>query len=109
MPFTVKDIFRIEVAPALGCTEPVAIALGAAAAASLLAGEEIRAIEIWIDPNIYKNGIAVSIPGTPGLSGLDTAAAIGAQSHRSSNLLDRATLPRPLLSATATILLSIGI
>jgi L-cysteine desulfidase len=78
MPFTVKDIFRIEVAPALGCTEPVAIALGAAAAASLLAREEIRAIEIWIDPNIYKNGIAVSIPGTPGLSGLDTAAAIGA-------------------------------
>jgi L-cysteine desulfidase len=78
MPFTVKDIFRIEVAPALGCTEPVAIALGAAAAASLLAGEEIRAIEIWVDPNIYKNGIAVSIPGTPGLSGLDTAAAIGA-------------------------------
>lgn len=78
MAFTVKDILRLEVAPALGCTEPVAIALGAAAAASLLQGEQIDSIEIWVDPNIYKNGVAVSIPGTPGLSGLDTAGALGA-------------------------------
>jgi L-cysteine desulfidase len=78
MAFTVKDILRLEVAPALGCTEPVAIALGAAAAAALLPQEPIRAIEIWVDPNIYKNGIAVAIPGTPGLSGLDLAGAIGA-------------------------------
>ena len=59
----------MEVAPALGCTEPAAIALGAAAAASLLESAEIAAIEIWVDPNIYKNGIAVSIPGTGGLCG----------------------------------------
>lgn len=78
MPFTVKDILKIEVAPALGCTEPVAIALGAAAAASLLPGKVIDFIEIWVDPNIYKNGLAVSIPGTNGLVGLDTASAIGA-------------------------------
>ena len=78
MTFSVKDILRLEVAPALGCTEPVAIALGAAAAASLLPEKQIDSIEIWVDPNIYKNGIAVSIPGTPGLSGLDTAGAIGA-------------------------------
>jgi len=78
MAFTVKDILRLEVAPALGCTEPVAIALGAAAAASLLAGEEIQAIEVRVDPNIYKNGVAVAIPGTPGLCGLDLAAALGA-------------------------------
>jgi L-cysteine desulfidase len=78
MSFTVKDILRVEVAPALGCTEPAAIALGAAAAASLLKSEEITAIEIWVDPNIYKNGIAVSIPGTGGLCGLDTAGALGA-------------------------------
>ena len=76
--FTVKDILRLEVAPALGCTEPVAIALGAAAAAAMLPDRRVDAIEIWVDPNIYKNGIAVSIPGTDGLSGLDTAAALGA-------------------------------
>ena len=76
--FTIKSILKTEVAPALGCTEPVAIALGSAAAASLIADEEIESIEIWVDPNIYKNGIAVTIPGTGGLSGLDTAGAIGA-------------------------------
>jgi L-cysteine desulfidase len=68
----------MEVAPALGCTEPVAIALGSAAAASLLPEKEIDSVEIWVDPNIYKNGLAVSIPGTGGLSGLDMAAALGA-------------------------------
>ena len=76
--FTIKDILKTEVAPALGCTEPVAIALCCAAAASILPGNSIDAIEIWVDPNIYKNGIAVAIPGTPGLSGIDTAGAIGA-------------------------------
>ncbi len=78
MQFTVKDILEMEVTLALGCTEPVAIALGAAAAATLLPAKEFDAIEIWIDPNIYKNGLAVIIPGTSGMIGLDTAAALGA-------------------------------
>ena len=75
--FSIKEVLSTEVAPALGCTEPVAIALGAAAAASLIEGE-VRQIEVAVDPNIYKNGLAVSIPGTGGLAGLDLAAAIGA-------------------------------
>jgi len=78
MPYTVKDILRLEVAPALGCTEPVATALGSAAAASVLPDKEIDSTETWVDPNIYKNGLAVSIPGTDGLFGLDTAAVLGA-------------------------------
>ncbi len=78
MAFTVKDILRIEVTPALGCTEPVAIALGAAAAVALLPEKIIDRIEVWIDPNIYKNGMAVVIPGTGGMIGLDASAAIGA-------------------------------
>jgi L-cysteine desulfidase len=78
MKFTVKDILEMEVTLALGCTEPVAIALGAAAAATLLPTKEFDSIEIWIDPNIYKNGMAVIIPGCGGLQGLDTAAALGA-------------------------------
>jgi L-cysteine desulfidase len=78
MEFSPKDILRIEVAPALGCTEPVAIALGAAAAKSLVPQDQVDSIEIWVDPNIYKNGLAVLIPGTPGLHGLDLAAALGA-------------------------------
>lgn len=78
MPFTVKEILKMEVAPALGCTEPVAIALAAAAASSLLPQRGFDLLELWVDPNIYKNGIAVSIPGTGGLSGLNMAAALGA-------------------------------
>lgn len=78
MAFTIKDVLRAEIAPALGCTDPVAIALGAAAAASILPARDIDGIEIWVDPNIFKNGLAVTIPGTGGLSGLDTAAALGA-------------------------------
>ncbi len=78
MKFTVKDILEMEVTLALGCTEPVAIALGAAAAATLLPTREFDSIEIWIDPNIYKNGMAVTIPGCGGMQGLDTAAALGA-------------------------------
>ena len=76
--FTVKDVLRTEVAPALGCTEPIAIALAASAAATLLKGAPIDSIEIWVDPNIYKNGFAVVIPGTQGHNGLDLAAALGA-------------------------------
>ncbi len=78
MPFTVKDVLRAQVAPALGCTEPAAIALGAAAAVSLLPERSFDAMEVWVDPNVFKNGLAVSIPGTGGLSGLDMAAALGA-------------------------------
>jgi len=78
MQFTVKDVLTLQVAPALGCTEPVAIALGAAAAMSVLPGEDFDSIELSLDPNVYKNALAVSIPGTSGLSGLDTAAALGA-------------------------------
>lgn len=78
MHFTVKDVLRMEVAPALGCTEPGAVALGAAAAAALLEGAPITAIEVWVDANVYKNGIAVAIPGAPGVCGLDAASALGA-------------------------------
>ncbi|MDO9631524.1 MAG: L-serine ammonia-lyase, iron-sulfur-dependent, subunit alpha, partial [Humidesulfovibrio sp.] len=86
MSFSVKDVLRLQVAPALGCTEPVAVALAAAAAVSLLGlgpAEAAKAglgleVEVWVDPNVYKNGLAVTIPGTGGLCGLDTAAALGA-------------------------------
>lgn len=77
MPYGVKDILEMEVAPALGCTEPAAISLGAAAA-SVLLEKAIDSIEVWVDPNIYKNGLAAVIPGTGGLCGLETAAALGA-------------------------------
>jgi L-cysteine desulfidase len=76
--YTVKEILNAEVAPALGCTEPIAIALCTAAASSFISKNQIDFIEIRVDPNIYKNSIAVSIPGAHGLNGLHMAGAIGA-------------------------------
>ncbi|TAL29561.1 MAG: serine dehydratase subunit alpha family protein [Spirochaetes bacterium] len=78
MPFTVKDVLAMEVAPALGCTEPSAVALSAAAAASLLPGRSVETVEVWLDPNIYKNAMGVAIPGTNGEYGIHLAAAMGA-------------------------------
>lgn len=81
MKFSVKDVLEMEVSLALGCTEPVAIALGAAAAMSIYADKGIQTIDkivLTVDPNIYKNGLAVMIPGSGGLAGLDTASALGA-------------------------------
>jgi L-cysteine desulfidase len=77
MSFTIKDILRLEVAPALGCTEPAAVALCAAAAASLLPKGKNDKLEIWVDPHIYKNGLAVAIPGARGAVGIDLAGALG--------------------------------
>ncbi|WP_136795492.1 serine dehydratase subunit alpha family protein [Desulfosediminicola ganghwensis] len=78
MNFTVKDILQMEVTLALGCTEPVAVALGTAAAASILPEKQFDSIEVLVDPNIYKNGMAVTIPNSGGLAGINTAAALGA-------------------------------
>ena len=75
--YTIKDILRIEVAPALGCTEPSAVALAAAAASSLI-DRRIESIRVTLDPNLYKNGMAVAIPGAGGSSGIELAAALGA-------------------------------
>lgn len=75
--FTIKDILRIEVAPALGCTEPAAVALCAASAGSLLADKSLKSVHVWLSPSIYKNAFAVAIPGTQGQVGIDLAAALG--------------------------------
>ena len=68
---------KLEVAPALGCTEPAAIALCSAAAAHLVTRDEISQIEVWLDPNLYKNAMGVAIPSADGGYGVDLAAAMG--------------------------------
>jgi L-cysteine desulfidase len=65
-----------EVKPALGCTEPVSLALACAIAADHLPGE-VTQIEAWVSPNLMKNGLGVTVPGT-GMVGLPIAAALGA-------------------------------
>ncbi|MEB0952287.1 L-cysteine desulfidase family protein [Citrobacter sedlakii] len=65
-----------EVKPALGCTEPISLALAAAVAAAELDGA-VERIDAWVSPNLMKNGLGVTVPGT-GMVGLPIAAALGA-------------------------------
>ena len=76
--YSIKEILKYEVSPALGCTEPAAVALCSAAAFSVLEADRFDKIELWLSPNIYKNAFAVAIPGTEGAVGIDLAAVLGA-------------------------------
>ena len=65
-----------EVVPAIGCTEPMSVALCTARATEQL-GERPERIDVWLSANILKNAMGVGIPGT-GMIGLPIAIALGA-------------------------------
>ena len=73
--FIIRLIKR-EVVPAIGCTEPIAVALCVSKAARLL-GKEPEKIKVLLSANILKNAMGVGIPGT-GMIGLPIAVALGA-------------------------------
>lgn len=79
------SILKSEFLPTVGCTEPGAVALAAAYAAEILNGR-IAKIEVTVTPNVYKNSVAVGIPGT-GETGLYIAAALGALKRNPENSL----------------------
>lgn len=64
-----------EVVPAIGCTEPIAVALCTARAAELL-GSRPEKVAVRLSANILKNAMGVGIPGT-GMIGLPIAVALG--------------------------------
>ncbi|MEA4892043.1 MAG: L-serine ammonia-lyase, iron-sulfur-dependent, subunit alpha [Peptococcaceae bacterium] len=70
------ELLHAELKPAIGCTEPAAIALAAARTMDYLQEEPVS-LEVELSGNIYKNAFAVTIPGT-GESGVALAAALGA-------------------------------
>ena len=67
---------KAEVAPALGCTEPISLALASAIATRHL-GARPELIDGRVSANLMKNGMGVTVPGT-GMVGLPIAAAVGA-------------------------------
>ena len=90
------EIIHAEVKPALGCTEPIAVALATAKAVEVLAEyskdidssvaqwrpHAVFEIDVAVSGNILKNGMGVGIPGT-GMIGMPIAAALGAVCGRS--------------------------
>ncbi len=73
---TYVRILRRELVPAMGCTEPIAVAYAAAAAARELDSLP-EAVDIAVSANIIKNVKSVIVPNTGGLHGLAAAAAAG--------------------------------
>lgn len=73
----VSVFIKEEVKPALGCTEPGAVALAAAVASKELASD-VEKIHLKLSANIFKNGLSVGIPGLKGKRGNLLAAALGA-------------------------------
>lgn len=106
--YAARDMLRIVTAPALGCTEPAAIALSAAAAAALLSDGEIVQIEITLDPNLYKNAMGVLIPGSGGRCGIELASAMGAVGGDAQKKLQALTTVGETELARADELLSAG-
>lgn len=70
------DILKQELVPAMGCTEPIAVAYAAALAAKALP-EQAETVKITVSGNIIKNVKSVIVPNTGGLHGLEAAAAAG--------------------------------
>ena len=93
----ILNLIHREVKPALGCTEPIAVALAVAKAVEIImencpCGEDWRLkadyrIDVAVSGNILKNGMGVGIPGT-GMVGLPVAAALGAVCGHSAQGLE---------------------
>lgn len=90
------DLVKSEVVPAIGCTEPIAVALCVAKATEVL-GCKPDKITTILSANILKNAMGVGIPGT-GMVGLPIAIALGALIGKSENQLEvlRDTTPEAL-------------
>ena len=93
------QLLRSEVIPAIGCTEPIAVALCTARAKELL-GAEPDSITVYLSKNVYKNALAVGIPNT-GMTGLPIAIALGATVGKSEYMLEvlRDTTPETVAYA----------
>lgn len=73
---TYVQILKEELVPAMGCTEPIAIAYAAAKAREVL-GKLPDMVELQVSNNIIKNVKSVVVPNTDGLKGIEAAAAAG--------------------------------
>ncbi len=80
-------ILKEELVCALGCTEPIAVALAGARAKELLRGEPVK-VDIYCSGNIIKNVKGVTVPNSGGMKGIEAAAALGIAAGRSDQGLE---------------------
>ncbi|MDT8419325.1 MAG: L-serine ammonia-lyase, iron-sulfur-dependent, subunit alpha [Desulfuromonadales bacterium] len=81
------DILKEELVPAMGCTEPIAIAYASARARDVL-GEEPERVQLEVTRNIIKNVKSVVVPNTGGLRGLEASAAAGIIAGQADKVLE---------------------
>ena len=81
------QILKEELIPAMGCTEPIAIAYGAARGRETLGGIPDRVL-VEASGNLIKNVKSVVVPNTGGLHGIEAAAAAGIVAGRPEKLLE---------------------
>ena len=81
------NILKHELVPALGCTEPIAIAYASAKAVQVL-GEFPDTIEMNCSGNIIKNVKGVTVPNSGGMKGIDVAAILGAVGGNADKALE---------------------
>ena len=81
------QILREELVPAMGCTEPIAIAYGAAKARAVL-GRLPESVLVEASGNIIKNVKSVIVPNTDGLKGIEAAAAAGIVAGQADRILE---------------------
>lgn len=79
-------LLKREMVPALGVTEPSAIALACATAFSHIKGE-LEKIELCLDPGLFKNAYSCAVPGTTE-SGIEIAALLGILGENPSRKLE---------------------
>lgn len=80
-------ILEEELVAAMGCTEPIAIALAAARARELLGTRPVR-VEVAASGSIIKNAKSVVVPHTGGLKGIEAATAAGIVAGRAERSLE---------------------
>ncbi|SDY97830.1 L-cysteine desulfidase family protein [Tindallia californiensis] len=85
------QVLEEELVPALGCTEPIAIAYAAAKAREVL-GQMPESMIVECSGNVIKNVKGVTVPMTPGMKGIETSAILGAVGGEASRKLEVLTL-----------------
>lgn len=81
------EILHEELVPALGCTEPIAIAFAAAKSREILS-EFPKHMDIYCSGNIIKNVKSVTVPNSGGMRGIEAAAVLGAVGGRAEKELE---------------------